>query len=99
MRKIARRTRPADNVIVFAAEEASPGALLLLVELGLPRQRNAVIEAAADADIVVFFDHDFLPDPAYLAAIEQHTVADSRSAVATGVLPADGITRPAWADA
>jgi GT2 family glycosyltransferase len=105
LREITRQTRPADSVIVCAtkpadvegAEETSPGALLLLAEPGLPRQRNAVIEAAADADILVFFDDDFLPDPAYLAAIEQHMVADPRIVVATGVVLADGIAGPGLA--
>ena len=72
LRELARQTRRADSVIVCGtkpadvegAEDASPGARVLIVEPGLPRQRNAVIEAAADADIVVFFDDDFLPDPA-----------------------------------
>jgi GT2 family glycosyltransferase len=105
LREIERQTRRPDSVIVCGTkladvegtETASPGALVLLVEPGLPRQRNAVIEAAADADIVVFFDDDFLPDPAYLAAIEQHMVADPRIVVATGVVLADGITGPGLA--
>ena len=74
-------TKPAD---VEGAEEASPGVRVLIAEPGLPRQRNAVIAAAADADILVFFDDDFLPDPGYLAAIEQTMTTTPSIVVATG---------------
>ena len=79
---------------VEGAAEAYPGTIVLLSEPGLPRQRNAVIEAAVEADIVVFFDDDFLPDPGYLAAIEQHMARDPHIVVATGLLLADGINGP-----
>lgn len=102
LREVAVQTRQADSVIVCGtkpgdvegAQEASPGLRVLLTEPGLPRQRNAVIAAAMDADIIVFFDDDFLPDPAYLAAIEQHMVANPRIVVATGLVLADGICGP-----
>jgi GT2 family glycosyltransferase len=105
LREIVRQTRRPNSIIVCGteladvegAEKVSPGTLVLLVEPGLPRQRNAVIEAAAEADIVVFFDDDFLPDPAYLATIEKHMLADPRIVVATGVVLADGITGPGLA--
>jgi GT2 family glycosyltransferase len=101
LREIGLQTRQADSVIVCGskpgdvegAREASPDVRVLLTEPGLPRQRNAVI-AAADADIIVFFDDDFLPDPGYLAAIEQHMAADPRIVVATGLVLADGIGGP-----
>ena len=96
------QTRPADSVIVCGSKpddltgalQAYPDVRVLLSEPGLPRQRNVVIAAAKDADIVVFFDDDFLPHPAYLAAIEQHMTADPRIVVATGLLLADGIGGP-----
>jgi glycosyltransferase involved in cell wall biosynthesis len=78
--ELARQKRRPDKVIVCGARrsdveggaEAYPGTIVLLSGPGLPRQRNAVIEAAVEADIVVFFDDHFLPDPGYLAAVEQH---------------------------
>jgi GT2 family glycosyltransferase len=102
LRELALQTRPADDVIVCGtkpadvegAEEASPGARVLIAEPGLPRQRNAVIAAAADADILVFFDDDFLPDPGYLAAIEQTMATTPSIVVATGLVLADGIGGP-----
>jgi GT2 family glycosyltransferase len=100
--ELARQKRRPDQVIVCGARttdvenapEAYPGTIVLLSEPGLPRQRNAVIEAAVEADIVVFFDDDFLPDPGYLAAIEQYMARDPHIVVATGLLLADGINGP-----
>jgi GT2 family glycosyltransferase len=100
--ELGRQTRLADQVIVCGtgapdiegAADAYPGLVLLSSEPGASRQRNAVIAAAADADIVMFFDDDFLPDPAYLAAIEQHMMDNPRTVVATGLVLADGIGGP-----
>ncbi|HET6307560.1 MAG TPA: glycosyltransferase [Rhodopila sp.] len=97
--ELARQTRRPDQVIVCGARaedvagaaDAYPNTVVQLAEPGLPRQRNAVIDAAAQADIVMFFDDDFLPDPAYLAEIERHMAADPSIVVATGLVLADGI--------
>jgi GT2 family glycosyltransferase len=102
LRELGRQTRQADTTIVCGtkpsdvegAEDASPSVRVLLVEPGLARQRNAVINAATDADIVVFFDDDFLPDPGYLAAIERHMALDTDIVVATGLVLADGVMGP-----
>jgi GT2 family glycosyltransferase len=104
LRELGQQTRQADRVIVCGtkaadvegAEDAYPGLRVLLAEPGASRQRNAVITAASDADIVVFFDDDFLPDPAYLAAIEQAMSEDPRIVVATGLVIADGIGGPGF---
>lgn len=97
--ELGRQTRRADSVIlcgataadVKGAAEAYPGAIALLSEPGLPRQRNAVIDAAAAADIIVFFDDDFFPDPDYLGAVEQAMARDPGIMVTTGLVLADGI--------
>src|ERR1700677_553936 len=102
LREIGGQIRPADSIIVCAtkptdvegAVDAAAGVRVVLHEAGLPRQRNAVAAAAADADIVVFFDDDFLPDSGYLAAIEDHMMKDRRIVVATGLVVADGIGGP-----
>jgi GT2 family glycosyltransferase len=102
LREIARQTRLADSIIVCGSkvadvegvEAASPGAMVLIAAPGLPRQRNAVIDAAPHADVLVFFDDDFLPDPDYLAHIEQVMVANPEVVVATGLVLADGIGGP-----
>ncbi len=100
--EISRQTRQADRVIVCGtkpadvegAANANPAAEILLCAPGLPRQRNAILAAAADADIVVFFDDDFLPDAGYLAEIERLMGDDPAVVLATGRVLADGIRGP-----
>lgn len=100
--ELARQTRRPDQMIVCGATPADvngieatvPDALVLLAEPGSATQRNAVLAAATDADVVVFFDDDFLPDPEYLAAIERHMTDNPRIVVATGTVLADGIKGP-----
>lgn len=101
LRALSGQTRRPDAVIVCGtscadvdgAEHAYRGVRILLSEPGLPRQRNVIL-AAADADIVVFFDDDFLPDAAYLDVIERHLTGDPRIVMATGTVLADGIRGP-----
>lgn len=100
--ELRRQTHLADQVIVCGtkasdlegAADAYPGSFQLLSEPGASLQRNAIIAAAIDTDIIMFFDDDFLPDAAYLAAIKQHMVANPRTVVATGRVLADGIGGP-----
>jgi GT2 family glycosyltransferase len=90
-RVIVCGTRPAD---IEGVGEAYRGAEVLCTSAGLPRQRNAILAAAVNADIVVFFDDDFLPHPNYLAAVEQYMTANPTCVVATGKVLADGINGP-----
>lgn len=95
----AQTLRP-DRVIVCGTTSADvEGALdegveVMLAAPGLTRQRNAIIEAAGAADVVVFFDDDFLPGPEYLLAIERHMRMQPSTVVATGVVMSDGINGP-----
>jgi len=99
LREIGGQSRAADQVIVCGTKDADvagaadafPGVVLLRAAPGLPRQRNAIIEAAADADVLVFFDDDFLADPDYLATIERAMTQSPAIVVATGRVLADGI--------
>jgi len=102
LRELARQTRPPDRIVVCGASDrdvagvaaAAPRAAILLTEAGLPRQRNAILDAVGAADIVVYFDDDFLPRPDYLEAIASHMAANPKTVVATGVVLADGIKGP-----
>lgn len=99
LKEITLQTRPPDGVIVCGstpadihqAQDICPAAKVLLSEPGLPRQRNTIMRAAGQADIVVFFDDDFLPHPDYLQVIERLMAADPMVVVATGLVLADGI--------
>jgi GT2 family glycosyltransferase len=100
--ELRRQIRPADQVVVCGtnrtdvdgAASAYPAVTVLQSEAGLPRQRNAIVAAASGADVIMFFDDDFLPDRAYLAAIEEHMTKHTRTVVATGLVLADGIGGP-----
>lgn len=61
---------------------------------GTCAQRNAVLDAAVTADVVVFFDDDFLPAADFLERVEELFVARPDIVVATGTVLADGIHGP-----
>lgn len=100
---LARQSRPADLVVVsavspddFAQDRDGPIVPEVLYgEKGLCAQRNrALAHIAGRADIVVFFDDDFVPADDYLANLA--TLFDSwpELAGATGWVVADGIKTP-----
>lgn len=101
---LRRQSRIPDAVVVCApseadfgvAREVDPGApaRFLLGARGLTRQRNRIIDASPEADVMLFLDDDFLLDPGYVAAIEQAMTADPSIVVATGLVLADGINGP-----
>jgi GT2 family glycosyltransferase len=100
--ELHRQTRRPDRVIIChtRAEDVAgceglwPGAEFLLSPAGLPRQRNAILDAAGDCDLVLFLDDDFLPQPDYLAVLEAAFAADPALVVATGEVIADGAKGP-----
>jgi GT2 family glycosyltransferase len=91
--------RAPDKIVVAYADEQDiqkcnekfPGVLFAKAELGLTRQRNAILELAADLDILVFIDDDFLLDAEYLTITEQLFDDRQEVVVATGKVLADGI--------
>ena len=99
--RLAQQTRRADRIILCAptAEDIASVASREGIELrigprGLTRQRNAIIDAAQDCDILIFFDDDFLPASTYLAGIEQVFAAREDVVMVTGRVIADGIIGP-----
>jgi GT2 family glycosyltransferase len=101
--QLSLQTRRPDQVIVSGTnlndtegvEAVFPGANVVWAKAaGASCQRNAVIHAAHGADVIVFFDDDFLPHPSYLAEIERHMQASPLTAVVTGLVLADGINGP-----
>ena len=99
--QVVAQTRRADRVIICAptAEDVAgvarrSGLEVLIGPRGLTRQRNAVIDAALDCDLLVFFDDDFLPGATYLAALEHVFTARDDVVMVTGRVVADGIIGP-----
>jgi GT2 family glycosyltransferase len=101
--ELRHQLRPPDRLIVChtvpediaGAAAAAPGAEFVACPPGLPRQRNAILDAAApDCDAVLFLDDDFLPAPAYLAVTEAVLAARPDAVVTTGAVIADGAKGP-----
>ena len=63
-------------------------------ERGLCKQRNAIIDAVPNADIVLFLDDDFLLGPTYIAELESLFLANPDVDMTTGTVLADGATGP-----
>lgn len=100
---LKRQIRPANEVILCPAapEDADcsvltklfPDIRLVQGGVGLPAQRNAIL-AATSADLVVFFDDDFLPAPDFLVEVERLFGAHPNVVMGTGQVLADGISGP-----
>jgi len=99
---IEGQTRRPDGILVCGSKPADvagleglPGVSIFLAQQpGLPRQRNALIAAAPDADVMLFLDDDFVMATDYLAEIEQAMMKTPAIVVATGHVAADGIGGP-----
>jgi len=96
--------RAPDSIFVCASkatdvagvEEAIPGIDVLLSAPGASTQRNAIIRAARDSDVIVFFDDDFFPQIDYLLAVERHMYESPATVVLSGEVLADGINGPGF---
>ncbi|AHK42454.1 MULTISPECIES: glycosyltransferase [Ensifer] len=101
---LSRQDRQADAILVcpsspqdvdldFVSTLASE-ITLVTGSKGSCAQRNAILDHTGTADIIVFFDDDFLPQCDFLAEVE--TLFEKRAdiAVATGLVLADGIHGP-----
>lgn len=100
---LRRQTRHADRTIVCHVTaddvlgcDAVPGVEFITAAAGLPRQRNAILDAATDCDVVLFLDDDFLCAPDYLAVTEAAFIAHPAMVVATGTVIADGANGPGY---
>lgn len=98
-KRLTRQTRVADRVLVVAVaqsditglDQAQTGAEGYLAPRGLCCQRNhALAILDGGADLVVFFDDDFVPDDDYLANAERLFLSRPDIVGATGRVVADG---------
>lgn len=98
--RLADQTRPADAVVLSVPSMADAAGVeagrtsveILLAPKGLAAQRNVALQdLRGRADIVVFFDDDFVPANDYLAEVERLFSADESLVGLTGYLVDDGI--------
>jgi GT2 family glycosyltransferase len=104
LHELSGQTRLPECVFVCPAAEkdydATQAAELLFPLLtvrgrpGLAVQRNAILDAARDFDILVFFDDDFFAAPSYLAELERCFAAQPTIVAMSGQVIADGVTGP-----
>ncbi len=92
---LARQRRKPDRTVVAHVgpediDEPVRGVEYLLSEPGLTTQRNAILDALGDCDVVVFFDDDFFCVPEYLAVTERIFEQQPDCVVTTGRVVADG---------
>ncbi len=98
--ELKHQTRAPERIIIchVGPEDVAgidqPGVEFLTAPAGLPIQRNRIIEAAADCDLLLFIDDDFLLAPPYLAVLEASFLAQPDMVVATGTVIADGAKGP-----
>ena len=99
---LAQQSRAPDRVLIchvtpddVADLPARFGEMqFLTAPAGLPRQRNAILDACGDCDAVLFLDDDFLCAPDYLRVTEAVLEAHPDCVVTTGTVLADGAKGP-----
>jgi GT2 family glycosyltransferase len=86
----------ADDVVAAPACSAGSGAPITYIQspAGLPLQRNAILDAAADLDAILFIDDDFLMVPDYVAIVEAALRCNPGLVAVTGTLIHDDVKGP-----
>ncbi|HJW13006.1 MAG TPA: glycosyltransferase [Albitalea sp.] len=102
--QIARQQRLPDRIVICPAgaddyDDAAAPAIACPVDVvrgprGLTAQRNAILAACCDADIVVFMDDDFYPAPDYVEQVIALFGDHPDIVVATNHPVRDGATGP-----
>ena len=99
---VANQQRQPDQILVACADPSDvgdaprqfPQVTFLRTELGLTRQRNAILAKACATDLLLFLDDDFYPDPAYLRITEQLFAEHPEVVASTGRVIADDVKGP-----
>ena len=101
---LAHQTRLPDLVLVSVADpqdiDLARAAALpfplrhIVAPKGLCCQRNAILDALASQDILLFLDDDFLIAPDYLARLDRLMAETPQVVLVTGEVLADGVTGP-----
>src|SRR3954466_7292827 len=101
---VARQSRPPDILVVCpaAAEDLERGlvdrlpfsTVVRIGKRGLTAQRNTILAAVVDADVIVFFDDDFFPQQNYLEPRENIFLGHPDGVALTGRPMQDGANGP-----
>jgi GT2 family glycosyltransferase len=99
---LAHQLRSADAIFVCAPADSDVRSIedlstvrIIVGPSGLTRQRNVILDAAAQtADVLVFIDDDFLPGRAYLQETLAVFAAKPDVVMTTGHVVQDGILGP-----
>jgi hypothetical protein len=101
---LAQQTRLPDSLVVcpVTSEDLDVGqlehfpvpAFAVSGAAGLPAQRNLILSAQKDTDVIVFFDDDFFPFRDYLAQVERLFLARADIVALTGRPVQDGANGP-----
>jgi glycosyltransferase involved in cell wall biosynthesis len=101
---LARQSRPPDILVLCpaAAEDLDAGSVerlpfstvVRIGKRGLTAQRNTILSAARDADVIVFFDDDFFPQLNYLEEVERIFLGHAAVVALTGRPMQDGANGP-----
>jgi Glycosyltransferase like family 2 len=103
LKHIGAQSRPADRIVVIGSEQADwPVSLqsdtsvtCVIGARGSTFQRNVGLDLLeSEADVIIFFDDDFLPGPHWLAEAERMLLANPDVKAFTGHVVADGIHGP-----
>ena len=105
IRFLARQSRQPEELLICPArpEDVEPACLdgfpcpvrVVAGPIGSSAQRNALIDAS-DADVMIFFDDDYLPAEDFVHETERLFAAHTEVVVATGRVLADGILGPGF---
>ncbi len=106
LRALARQTLRPARVIIACSDPSdvmniAPDDIVSIIfcKPGLPAQRNnALRELNSDADILVFFDDDFIADPRWIEEITNAFRTDPKIGGITGTVLADGINGPGYSE-
>ena len=99
---LKNQERQPDKMVVAYAEPADiadaperfPHVTFIRAEVGLTRQRNAILTFAADSDLLLFIDDDFYLDPRYMRVTERFFLENPDVVGSTGQVLADDVKGP-----